>query len=228
MDWVEFFESNINSNLSSYVRHHWAYNTPVWDAVRTQLPDGGRIIECGSGAGTYSVMLSQFGYEVTGVELDERMVELARRNAVQLGGKSVRFQQGSILDLREHYGRYDLAYSTGVIEHFRHPDAVRILEEEARCAPAVLVVVPSRFVWARKAATFNGIFERYTVPRLRRVVRDAGLEIVREFGYSAGNKVGRAIEMLSPPIVAARIFKHFAATIGILARSRTFHPIAME
>lgn len=223
IDWVRWFREHIAGDLPRYARERWVYNTPIWEVIQRRFPAGARILECGSGAGTYGASLARFGYEVTGVDLDPAMVELARENAAVLGAE-VRFEQGSILDLSAYHGRYDLAYSSGVIEHFRHDDAVRVLREEALCAPHVLVVVPTKYVWAREAPTTPGIFERYTVGRLRRVVREAGLASMEEIAFSAGSRVGRAVELLAPPLVSKRVFPHFASTVGILARSSVFRP----
>jgi len=224
MNWAAYFDERMEGELHRYVRDRWLYNAPIFREIQRLLPAGGKILEFGSGSGTYAAMLAHFGYEIVGVELSEEMVEMARKMAGRLGSKSIRFEQGTILDLSAHYGRHDLAYSCGVIEHFYDADAVRVLREAGRCAPQVFVLVPSYWSWRNTVATTQGIFECYTLRRLRRVVREAGLEIVEEIGFSAGSKVGRAIELLVPPIVQPRLFKHFAATIGVVARAADFVP----
>lgn len=224
MDWVAWFRENIAGDLHRYARERWRYNQPIWELIQRRFPEGARIIECGSGAGTYGIMLAHFGYRVTGVELDPRMIELAAENSTRLGSPPIEFCEGSILDLSPYYGQYDLAYSCGVLEHFYHSDAVEILRQEGRCAPYVFVLVPSRYVWERQAANTEGIFERYTMRRLRRVVSESGLEPIEEIAFSAGNRLGRAVELLVPPILARHVFPHFAATIGVLARSPAFRP----
>lgn len=220
IDWAKHFRENIAGDTFKYARDKWMYNQPIWQVIQRRFPHGARILEFGTGTGIYASMLSHFGYEVTGVDLSEEMLAMARKNAELLGTKNIRFERASILDLSDYYGRFDLAYSNGVIEHFYDADAARVLREAAKCAPEVFALVPSHYVWHNTHPKPEGIFERYTVSRLRKVVRDAGLEIIEEVGFSAGNKVGRAVELLCPPILAPRIFKYFASSIGVVARAR--------
>ncbi|MBO6937176.1 MAG: class I SAM-dependent methyltransferase [Deltaproteobacteria bacterium] len=224
MNWEEFFERQVGGDLMGFIRKRWAYNLPIFQTIQRRCPQGGRVLEFGSGTGTYSAMLSHFGYRVTGVDLDPKMVSMAQRLADRLGATGTRFVQGSVLDLGDFEGQFDLAYSSGVVEHFHHPDAVEVVRQAGLCAPNVFVVVPSYWVWRKEQADTEGIFEPYTMRRLRRVVRDAGLETVEEIAFSAGNKVGRAVELLMPPMLAKPLFKHLAATIGIWARSPYFEP----
>lgn len=226
-DWPAYFEEKFAGDLPKYARERWYYNTPIWETIHRKLPRGGKILECGSGPGTYGIMLARMGYDFTGVEIEADMISMAEHqvDVFGTGPGSIRFEQGSILDLSSYYGKYDLAYSSGVLEHFYHDDAVEVMRQEARTAPHVFVLVPSHYCWERSRATTDGIYERYTVERLERVVNEAGLEIIERIGWSAGNKVGRAVELLVPPIIQKRIFPHFAATIGVFCRSRDFSPV---
>jgi len=52
----------------------------VVDAVKSR-PAGGRALDIGCGAGTFSVYLAKHGFEVTGIELIPRAIELARAHA---------------------------------------------------------------------------------------------------------------------------------------------------
>lgn len=218
IDWQAHFHEGIGGDVFKYARDRWAYNQPIWQTIQRRHPRGARILEFGTGTGIYAALLSRFGYDITGVDVSAEMVSMACENARLLGAGQIRFEQADILDLRDYHGRFDLAYSCGVVEHFHDSDAVRVLREARRCAPEVFVLVPSSHAWDATNPKPKGIFERYTVRRLHDVVRRAGLEVEEEVSFSAGNRVGRAIELLCPPVIAPRIFKHFAATIGVVAR----------
>jgi SAM-dependent methyltransferase len=222
IDWPTWFRENIASDLGRYARDRWTYNLPVWSLIQRHFPAGARILECGSGAGTYSITLSLFGHEIVGVDLDERMVELARENAQAMGANNIRFEVGSIYDLCEHHGRFDLAYSSGVLEHFVFDDVVRILREEARCAPYVLAIVPTHYVWKRESRDFDGYWEPYTITKLRTAFERAGIEVLEQFGYSSANRLGRAVEVLLPPLLSRHVFPHFASTVAVFGRSTNF------
>src|SRR3712207_6084732 len=53
-----------------------AYDVPVWLSVAGR--EGAPIVEWGAGTGRLAMPLARAGFEVTGVELSEKMVERAR------------------------------------------------------------------------------------------------------------------------------------------------------
>jgi SAM-dependent methyltransferase len=48
------------------------------------LPAGARVLDAGCGTGRVAIRLAELGYEVTGVDLDESMLAVARERAPQL------------------------------------------------------------------------------------------------------------------------------------------------
>jgi len=62
------------------------------------VPAGGRVLVAGSGAGREAFALEQLGYEVSGVDFSERMVEAAGVEAARRGSRA-RF---AAADLRDH------------------------------------------------------------------------------------------------------------------------------
>jgi hypothetical protein len=83
-------------------------------------------------------------------------------------------------DLREYYDRSDLVFSCGVLEHFDREVTVQLLREQARCAPRVLIQIPTRYTAYTGEITDERI---YSVGELRSIVEDAGLHVVAAFGY---------------------------------------------
>ncbi len=223
-DWRAWFDEKIGGDFYSFARKRWNYNREVFEQLCQILPQGGRVVECGCGSGVYASYLSLFGFDVTGVDAEPQMVEMAREYAKKLRAPTVAFETADILDMSAHYGKFDVTYSSGVLEHFYHDDAVKVLEEQSRCAPWLLLVVPSSHLWKRKHEEFDGLWLPYTPSSLVELVRKAGYRIEREFCYSAANKVGRAIELAAPEVIRRRIFPPFAATIGVVAKSSRFTP----
>lgn len=72
-----------------------------WLIENTDLPEGrGRLLDAGCGDGEWSILLSEW-YNVTGIDLSEKGVEVARKRAEEagLGDDRVAFRAGSALDL---------------------------------------------------------------------------------------------------------------------------------
>ncbi len=98
--------------------------SPRWQHVVSRLDRvlggiaGLKTIELGCGRGDISVLLAQQGASVTLLDQSERALDEARYRFKRLG-LTAKFVGGDMLGpLSEHVGKYDLAVSLGVTEHF--------------------------------------------------------------------------------------------------------------
>src|SRR5438093_1897087 len=98
----------------------------------------------------------------------------------------VRIERADAFDLSRYHDRFDLVYSLGVVEHFDRSDTIRLIVEQGRCAPRVLVAVPTSFTRYAAPLTDERIYSRND---LARVVGEAGLSVSRSFAY--GDVPGR-------------------------------------
>jgi SAM-dependent methyltransferase len=147
----------------------------IWDAC----PDGNPIntleVGCGDGALLCELHRRGFGGALSGVEITEAAVAIARsRPAID----SVDLYDG--LHLAAADGAYELGVLSHVLEHV--PDPVALLREVARACRAVVVEVPLEANWsARRAGKRAHAAE---VGHLQRLDRDAIREIVARAGLS--------------------------------------------
>jgi SAM-dependent methyltransferase len=66
------------------------------------VPAGARVLDAGCGTGRVAIRLAELGYDVTGVDLDESMLEVARERAPRLswlGGDLATLDLGTTFDL---------------------------------------------------------------------------------------------------------------------------------
>ncbi len=66
------------------------------------------------------------------------------------------------------------------MEHFDREVTIQLLLEQARCAPRVLIQIPTRYTALTGEITDERI---YTIGELKRIVQEAGLKVVTAFGY---------------------------------------------
>ncbi len=83
--------------------HRWHSFVPSeYDRVLAVLTElrrpGMRFLELGSATGIITVMADLLGYEACGIEIDERLVRMARETAVRYGSNA-RFAAGSFLPM---------------------------------------------------------------------------------------------------------------------------------
>ncbi|MCG3131013.1 MAG: Ubiquinone biosynthesis O-methyltransferase [Phycisphaerae bacterium] len=158
---------------------------------------GLRTIELGSGLGDLSVLLAREGADVTLVDYCDKALTLARQRFDRLGLRAT-FQRADFLgDLSEQAGRYDVALSVGVVEHFRGAARTAALAAHRavlRAGGAVVISVPHALcptyrIW-KAYLQFRGWWPYgLEIPYLRRELsrraRHAGFEQVRcqAFGF---------------------------------------------
>ena len=86
----------------------------------------GRVLDPGSGAGEHTILLTKLGYEVLGIDLSPSAVAYARRNAVEKGVPTARFEVGDTLALSEmpDIGVFDTVVDSALFHIFgTDPDA---------------------------------------------------------------------------------------------------------
>jgi SAM-dependent methyltransferase len=151
---------------------HWWYRgrRTVLDGVIAGLglPPGARILDAGCGSGRNMVELARYG-EVTGIELSETSVALARERDA---GEVI---AGSVLDMPFSDASFEAAVSLDVIEHLEDDlGALRELRRTVVPGGALLVTVPAyQWLWSGHDE-INHHHRRYTRRSLQQVAERAG------------------------------------------------------
>jgi len=86
----------------------------------------GRVLDIGTGPGyvPFEIAKRASGLEITGIDLSPKMVEIAGKNAVDLGfSNRVKFQVANAGDLPFPDGYFDLVISTLSLHHWSNPPA---------------------------------------------------------------------------------------------------------
>jgi SAM-dependent methyltransferase len=116
-------------------RHTELWDTP-WPApelagfVLAQPPERGRAIDLGCGTGSDAILLAQAGFEVTGIDLSNTAVELAR--ARPHPSLPLHWLVGDVLDLPIPDASVDLATDRGCFHYLDDAGRTRYADELAR------------------------------------------------------------------------------------------------
>lgn len=183
--WKEYFDGHkaFEKNWLQSAVPHWGFHETLYGNIQRYCPRGGRILDVGCGPGWSAMYLASQGYVSTGIDNEVSLVELARAQAVSLGNSAV-FEVADAFDLSAYHGKFDLAFSCGVLEHFDRSVTIDLLRQQSMCAKYVLIQIPSRYT----AYTGNITDERiYSIRELRKIVSEAGLSVERSFGYGELN-----------------------------------------
>jgi SAM-dependent methyltransferase len=178
---------------------HWWYRgrRSVLEGVIAQLrlPARARILDAGCGSGRNMVELAHQGI-VTGIELSETSVSLARERSV---GEVI---EGSVLEMPFAADSFELAASLDVIEHLEDDlGALRELRRVVAPGGALLITVPAyQWLWSGHDE-INHHHRRYTRRSLLKVAQEAGWEPVRTTYFNS---------LLLPVAIALRVLDRFS------------------
>jgi len=99
------------------------------------LPEKARILDVGCGSGTLAHFWKEYRYDVIGLDISDKSLEITRR-------KGVAVVRGDATRLPFNDGSFDLVYSDGLLEHFIKPNP--ILEEIFRVGKKYIITLVPR------------------------------------------------------------------------------------
>ena len=212
--WRQFITGGVEGAETphAFALEQWRFLYPVFEAIRRRCRGGGRILDVGCGAGIFTALVAHHGYEVTGIDEDAEIVGYANRIADGFQSKA-RVEQASAFDLSAYRGAYDLVFSLGVVEHFEPQDTIELIAEQARCAPVVLVAVPTRYTRHAGEVSDERLYRRGQVDDL---VSRAGLRVRESFVYGdVPTTVAVNLERLLPGVLYRQVQHRCSYGMGI-------------
>lgn len=116
------------------------------DKVETELafrlfkPEKGmKVLDVGCGTGNFSIKLARLGCDVTGIDISERMLQLARRKSKQQGF-NITFRNMDVCDLNFPDESFDAVFSMATIEFVAEPEkAVNEMFRVAKKGAQILI-----------------------------------------------------------------------------------------
>ena len=144
--WYNEFKKNMNpiftqEDFNKY-KELLKQDLPIY---KKYLKKGNKILDIGCGLGVTSVPLSTFGYKITGIDHDKKVIEAAAENGKKFG-KEILFQLLDIFNMDKEYGKdsFDVCISGGVLEHFSRDEIRDIIDKQLHLAPLVIASFPIR------------------------------------------------------------------------------------
>ncbi len=179
--WKEYFDGHkaFDANWLQSAVPHWGFHETLYGNIQRYCPRGGRILDVGCGPGWSAMYLAAQGYASTGIDNEASLIELARRKASRVGSPA-KFEVADAFDLSAYHGKFDLAFSCGVLEHFDREITIQLLAEQARCAQYVIIQIPTSYTAYAGGITDERI---YSVSELVKIVKDSGMTVESTFGY---------------------------------------------
>jgi ubiquinone/menaquinone biosynthesis C-methylase UbiE len=115
-----------------YDEHAGRFMLPVYRSIAEQVTKtkitGNRVLDIGTGSSRLAITLANLpnrDFRITGIDISEDMLEIARRNMVQSGlVDRIKIQQASAAALPFGDGYFDLVVSNASLHHWANPVGV--------------------------------------------------------------------------------------------------------
>lgn len=138
-DWVEFFRKT-NRNIYKQVKR----SNYLLELIIDNTPNGGKILEAGCGTALLSIILADYGFDATAMDLSTEVLDFAQQRVVLKHGR-IQYVQGDLYKLRDMFEKssFDIVFNQGVMEHFSEENIVKILEEIRHISSKFIFSVPN-------------------------------------------------------------------------------------
>lgn len=218
MRWEDYYGQDVT--MERFVRTVTGFLSPFIEAIR-EYGGGHRGLEAGCAEGLASIYLTHLGYDITAMDINKELISKGRAANDYLRG-SVNFVAGDLFDVDGRTGRYDFAFSQGVLEHFSPGQIVLLLNKQLAIAHRVIFSVPSKRYGRRDFGDENLWTYRQWTGILRK------FHIVHSFGFlPRKNRLQSSLLFplhFAAPRMRTRLLKrYFCTQIGFVLerRSRT-------
>ncbi|MDR0458436.1 MAG: class I SAM-dependent methyltransferase [Burkholderiaceae bacterium] len=145
------------------------YNNYLLHLIQSNTKIGDKILDFGSGIGTFAVLMKEKGFDVSCLEPDTELLRRIKNKGLT-----------GFLDLSEiPNNKYDFIYSLNVFEHIKdEQDAMVKLREKLKPSGRVFIYVPAFQILYSSMDRKVGHYRRYTLSGLAEIVKKAGFKIL--------------------------------------------------
>jgi 2-polyprenyl-3-methyl-5-hydroxy-6-metoxy-1,4-benzoquinol methylase len=150
-----------------------------------------KIIEIGSGRGIDAIDLARLGAEVYVLDYIEEALQITKKLADK-ENVNLKYILADARKITYENNYFDIVYHAGVLEHFTEPlpllkEQYRILKKDGM----IFVSVPQKFTLYTIRKQFLQLFNRwfagwetqFSPGKLKKIVSEAGFDVVNIFGY---------------------------------------------
>lgn len=196
MDWYDVYLNQIEKSggNKSYMEFKIKHKKKLLKILR-KYSGSGKIIEAGCGTGIISSQLASEGYDVVGIDINDKILKLCKKLEKEyFGNNKAKYVKKSIFKINYKRKSFDLCYSCGVLEHFDDNLIIDSLKQQLNIAEKVIVVIPTK--WFDDNEALHGDDRFLKLSYWRKLINQSGGKIIKEYSYPFKQKYYQKIKNL--------------------------------
>lgn len=180
--WSEMYLQRIKASggTQKYLLIKVREKTLFLNKIATYTGKHGRILEAGCGTGVLSTFLSNQGFKVIAVDVDEGMLKIAKKISDKFSQKPI-FRKINLFNLQFPQNYFDLVFSHGVLEHFTDKEIITLINKQLKISKTLIFSVPSNYLTERDRYFGN---ERFlSMGKWKEIINSTEGKIIETFGF---------------------------------------------
>jgi len=181
-NWSEIYQKKIEAlgGPKKYLSSKVKEKSLLLKKISYYAGPNGKILEAGCGTGVLSTFLSNQGFTVTAVDIDEDMLNIAKKISENFLDHPI-FKKMDLFNLEFNNHSFDLVFSHGVLEHFKDNEITALLKKQLEIAKIVIFSVPSNYL--TKKDRFFGNERFLSEEKWKKLIEKADAFIMETFGF---------------------------------------------
>lgn len=194
MDWYDVYLEQINKSggEKSYMAFKIFHKKKLLKILR-KYSGNGKLIEAGCGTGIITSQLASEGYDVTGIDINQKILNLCKKLEKEFfGANKAKFINKSIFDLDYKRKTFDLCFSCGVLEHFEDEKIINSIKQQLNISKTVIIVIPTK--WFDDSEALHGDDRFLKISYWRKLIKTSGGKVIKEYSYPFNQKYYQKIK----------------------------------
>lgn len=194
MDWYDVYLEQINKSggNNEYMDFKIKHKKKLIKEL-IKHSGNGKLIEAGCGTGIITSHMAHLGYEVTGIDINDKILKLAKKlEKGYYGENKATYTNMSIFDIKYKENEFDLCFSVGVLEHFDDDLIISSIKQQVNIAKKVIIVIPTK--WFDDDETLHGDDRFLTLKKWRELIKSGNGKVIAESSYPFKQKTYHKIK----------------------------------
>jgi SAM-dependent methyltransferase len=151
--------------------------------IKNTLPQGARILEVGTGTGAIGALLTKYGFDVVGIDIDPRMTQIAQQSFALFGEFNKVFTMDA-KDIVSRFGKnsFNCVITHGMLEHYKDSEIISHLKRQLEVASLAVCIVPMKAMSLRYRSRGLGD-ERYLSSSYWKTLLKRNFRVKNIFGF---------------------------------------------